>query len=160
MKLNRFTAFIARGGGWVLAQIPILLLAVSLPMATANGGLRPQHSLQWLGIGLSVLGAGLILAGFFALGSAFTPLPQPRDGATLKSDGVYAYLSHPIYAGLIAGSIGWSLWWGSAWGLAYCVVVALFFDRKVVHEEQRLRDRFPGYAAYARRVRRFIPRVY
>ena len=71
-----------------MAQILILLLAVSLPISTAGAGLRPQYLLQWLGIGLAILGAGLILAGFFALGSALTPLPQPRDGATLKSGGL------------------------------------------------------------------------
>ena len=37
---------------------------------------------------------------------------------------------------------------------------AVFFDRKARREERWLRSRFPKYAAYERRVRRFIPGIY
>ncbi len=35
-----------------------------------------------------------------------------------------------------------------------------FFHAKARHEERRLREKFPDYAEYERRVRRFIPRIY
>jgi protein-S-isoprenylcysteine O-methyltransferase Ste14 len=36
-------------------------------------------------------------------------------------------------------------------------VIALFFRLKSMREEVWLEERFPGYATYRRRTRRFIP---
>jgi protein-S-isoprenylcysteine O-methyltransferase Ste14 len=67
---------------------------------------------------------------------------------------------HPIYGGVVLASLGWSLTWLSLPGLAFCVVVALFFDRKSAFEERLLLGRFPEYAVYMARARKLIPWIY
>jgi protein-S-isoprenylcysteine O-methyltransferase Ste14 len=47
---------------------------------------------------------------------------------------------------------------GSLITLAVGAVTVAFFNAKAAWEEKRLAERYPGYAAYAARTPRFIPR--
>ncbi len=153
-------SFSERGGWWVVAQAPLLVLAIVLPPWTARGDGGFGHPLQWLGLALAAGGVLLVLAGLVALGRALTPFPHPREGARLVTRGLYGLVRHPVYAGLLVGALGWALAWLSVWGLAYSALLGVFFDRKARREERWLRSRFPEYATYARRVRRLIPGIY
>jgi protein-S-isoprenylcysteine O-methyltransferase Ste14 len=154
------SGFWARGGGWVLAQIPVLIGAVMVPSQTADSFSLIGVPAHIIGIAITVTGGIIVLAGALQLGEALTPLPHPRDGARLREEGIYRYMRHPIYSGLIVGSFGWALAWQSPWGIAYVVLVFLFFDRKAAREERWLRARYPGYDGYAQRVRKLFPGVY
>ena len=153
-------SFSARGGWWVVAQVPLLALAVVLPPWTARADGGFAHPLQWLGLALVAGGMLLILAGLVALGRSLTPFPHPREGAQLVTRGVFRLVRHPIYTGLLVGAFGWALAWLSVAGVACWAVVAVFFDCKARREERWLRSRLPEYAAYEGRVRRFIPGIY
>ena len=157
---NESKGFFSRGGWWVLAQVPLLILAFLIPIWSAEAGLAPWDPLQILGVLLVAAAGAAIGMAVFSLGESLTALPHPRDSATLNTQGIYALVRHPIYAAVILGVIGWSLWRMSILGLAYSILVAVFFDRKATDEERRLRARYPEYEAYARRVRRFVPWVY
>jgi protein-S-isoprenylcysteine O-methyltransferase Ste14 len=154
------SGFWARGGGWVLAQIPVLIGAVMVPSQTADSFSLIGVPAHIIGIAITVTGGIIVLAGALQLGEALTPLPHPRDGARLREEGIYRYMRHPIYSGLIVGSFGWALAWQSLWGLAYVLLVFLFFDRKAAREEVWLRTHYPAYSDYARRARRFFPGMY
>jgi protein-S-isoprenylcysteine O-methyltransferase Ste14 len=153
-------SFSERGGWWVVAQVLLLALAVVLPPWTARSDGGFGHPLQWLGLALTAGGMLLAFAGLVALGRALTAFPHPRAGARLVIRGVYRLVRHPVYTGLLVGALGWALAWLSVAGVAYSVLLAAFFDRKARREELWLRSRFPEYAAYERRVRRFIPGIY
>jgi protein-S-isoprenylcysteine O-methyltransferase Ste14 len=153
-------SFSARGGWWVLAQVPVLLGAFFLPLWTGVGVLAWDSAGQWVGFALTAAGGVVSLLGLVTLGDALSPYPRPRDGSALKQHGIYRLMRHPIYSGLMLGSIGWALWWGSVAGVAYGVIVIAFFDRKAAREESWLRDYHPGYAAYAQRVKKFLPGIY
>jgi protein-S-isoprenylcysteine O-methyltransferase Ste14 len=153
-------SFSERGGWWVVAQVPLLALAVVLPPWTRGSDGGFGHPLQWLGLALAGSGVLLVFAGLVALGRALTPFPHPREGAQLVTRGVYRLVRHPVYTGLLVGAFGWALAWLSVAGVAYSALLAVFFDRKARREERWLRSRFPEYAAYERRVRRFIPGIY
>jgi protein-S-isoprenylcysteine O-methyltransferase Ste14 len=144
----------------VVAQVPLLALAVVLTPSTTGSDGGFGHPLQWLGLALAGCGMLLVLAGLVALGRALTPFPHPREGAQLVTRGVYRFVRHPVYTGLLVGAFGWALAWLSGAGVAYSALLAVFFDRKARREERWLRSRLPEYAAYERRVRRFIPRIY
>lgn len=116
---------------------------------------------------LSVAGGGLIaagsllaLAGVFDLGRNLTPLPRPKDNATLVQTGAYRIVRHPIYSGLIMMVWGWALWAQDWFLMGYAVALFIFFDFKSRREELWLREKFPEYAAYQTRVRKLIPFVY
>jgi len=152
--------FTSRGGWWVLAQVPVMLVALVAPLAWGAGSFDAANALQIAGAVLTGLGSLLAIAGLASLGSALTPFPRPLATARLRQSGVYAWVRHPIYGGVILASLGWSMAWLSLPGILFVVIVVLFFDRKSAFEERLLRARFPEYAGYARRVRKLLPWIY
>jgi protein-S-isoprenylcysteine O-methyltransferase Ste14 len=152
--------FFARGGIWVLGQVSVTVLGAMVPVWTGHNDFAPDTPGEWIGAVLTAVGLLFSLAGLASLGRSLSPFPRPLDTAALHERGLYALVRHPIYAGLIVGSVGWALWWHSAWGLMFCAGFVVFFDRKAAREEAWLREKFPGYDAYARRVRRLVPWIY
>lgn len=105
--------------------------------------------------------SGLIaVAGFLALGRNLTPNPRPRDTGTLVRHGIYRFMRHPLYTSLVLGCLGWSLQRQSIPALAATVFLAWALDSKARLEERWLHERFPEYADYSQRVRRFLPWIY
>ena len=100
-------------------------------------------------------------AGLLDLRDALTLLPHPRDGAELVHTG-----GLPASAGTRSTADScWQRWAGSCVAgspaaLALSVVLLVFFRLKSGREEAWLRQRYPGYEAYARRTRRMIPFLY
>jgi protein-S-isoprenylcysteine O-methyltransferase Ste14 len=109
------------------------------------------------GIALIVVGLVLAIRGVVDLGGAMTPLPRPRDDAELVRTGAYALARHPIYGGLILVAFGWAILRASVIAIGMAAALAAFFGLKSVREERWLEARYPGYAAYRARTRRFIP---
>jgi protein-S-isoprenylcysteine O-methyltransferase Ste14 len=78
----------------------------------------------------------------------------------LAETGPYAHVRNPLYLGTLVVALGlviasrrWELGvlFAAAFGLIYLPVVEL--------EEQHLRDLFPAYSDYARRVPKLLPRL-
>ena len=147
-----------RGGYWVLTQVALMLLVLAL-------GLELRSPTAWPG----ALAAGAVLmfaGGTVALAGAVewrgkpTPFPRPSDDGRLLRDGIYGFLRHPLYAGIILLAVGWGLFCSSWPALVSALTLALFFDAKARREERWLREKFPDYSLYERQVRRFIPWVY
>lgn len=156
--MTRLPSLGPRGEGWVAIQV-VLLAAV----AATGWWLGPDWSgpLRYAGIFAGIMalagGAILVVRGLVDLGGALTPLPHPRDGARLVETGVYGLARHPIYGGLVLAAFGWSLMQASLAGLAAGALLLAFFTLKSSREEAWLMERFPGYADYRTRTRRFIP---
>jgi protein-S-isoprenylcysteine O-methyltransferase Ste14 len=114
-----------------------------------------------LGGGLLFL-AGILLAatGTFNLGKNLTPLPVPKDNATLIVDGAYRLVRHPIYSGIIFMAFGWGVWLNSWLTVFYALLLFIFFDIKSRYEERLLMEKFQKYAAYRTRVKKLIPFIY
>jgi protein-S-isoprenylcysteine O-methyltransferase Ste14 len=153
--------FGARGGWWVVVQLPLMLLAYLIPGWTGKAITGSMTSmLMNAGLVLSVAGALLAISGIAALGRWLTPFPQPLPESPLRTAGAYALVRHPVYSGVLFMAFGWSLYSLSIAGLAFDVVLFVFFDRKVVREEIWLAGKFSGYAAYRGRVKKLIPWCY
>ena len=150
--------FVKRGGLWVLGQGLLLCVVV-------GGGILCRD--QWHrfaltigGVSFLVIGAVCGVAGTVSLGRNLTPFPRPSTGASLVQTGIYGLIRHPLYTAVFSGSVGWALVWRSWPALAAALALAPLFDAKARREERWLREQFPEYATYERRVRRFIPWVY
>jgi protein-S-isoprenylcysteine O-methyltransferase Ste14 len=113
-----------------------------------------------IGAILFVAGAIVGILGVRALGSNRTHDPLPLPGGELIESGVFAYVRHPLYCSLILSGVGWSTLFGSIPAVMASVGLAILLDRKARLEERYLRERFPTYSAYARRVTRFVPGIY
>lgn len=153
-----------RGEWYVVVQVVLFAVVVlgprTLPGLPAWPGLA--FPAVWQLLGAVAIAAGLAVSVFaaFNLGAALTPLPHPKDEARLVVGGLYRFVRHPIYFGVILMAFGWAVFVRGWLTLAYAVVLIVFFDIKSRREEQWLRRKFPEYAAYQRRVRRLIPFVY
>jgi Phospholipid methyltransferase len=91
--------------------------------------------------------------GVLSLGSSFTPLPRPRARTHLRQSGIFRFVRHPVYGGVILIALGWSLA-EAPLGLLATALLALLFDLKARREEAWLSERFPEYAAYRARTPR------
>ena len=148
-------AFLQRGGGWVLAQSCLMLAGlVAGPLGRGSGASLPAT----LAGGLLVLvGAVFGVAGVRVLGRNRTIFPKPRSDSALIQHGIYRFVRHPLYTAVMALSAGWGLLWSSWAAVAVAAALAALLYFKALREERWLREQFPDYAGYARRVRRFVP---
>ncbi|HMV18367.1 MAG TPA: isoprenylcysteine carboxylmethyltransferase family protein [Zoogloea sp.] len=152
-----------RGEAYVMIQVALLVMLVFGPRTVA--GLPPwpaEAALPALIGGIALMAAGGLIAalGALRLGSNLTPLPHPKDGATLVVSGLYARVRHPIYLGLILSAFGWALFHQGWLTLGWAALLFVLLDVKSRREERWLADRFPAYADYRRRTRRLIPWLY
>ena len=141
-----------------MATQGVLLTAVALLAVCFRGGGFPIVVMA--GVALMLVGAIVSLAAAMTLGRNLTPFPKPSDSAQLVRHGIYAVIRHPLYTCVIMVAIGWALVWQSWPALLVAAILIPFFHAKAFHEERWLRERFPDYADYERRVRRFIPWIY
>ncbi len=117
---------------------------------------------------LRVVGAVILLCSFYLFFLTYRENPylspavriQTERGQTVISTGLYRYVRHPMYAGVIPLVIGTTFLLGSWYGLLGLVlVVGIAF--RAVREERVLRLELPGYEAYTTRVKyRLIPYVW
>lgn len=132
----------------------ILVAAVSLALQ----GLHPPL-LHLLGVALVV--AGLVLAGWAAasLGRALVPWPRPV-GHHIIDTGPFGWVRHPIYTGGLLCCLGLALA-VSWWLLVPTAALAVTWALKCRVEERMLLERFADYDAYCQRVRwRLCPGLY
>jgi protein-S-isoprenylcysteine O-methyltransferase Ste14 len=147
-----------RGGFWVLGQGVLLLAVIACSVIWHN---------QWRSALVTLWGAFLLLmsvvcgiAGAVALGRNLTPFPRPSSSTQLVQSGIYGLMRHPLYTAVICGAVGWALVWASWLALVAALALVPFFDAKARREERWLRQQFPEYTSYEKRVRRFLPGVY
>jgi protein-S-isoprenylcysteine O-methyltransferase Ste14 len=104
-------------------------------------------------------GLGLVIFSILKLGSSLTTSPIPKDDAKLKTDGLYKWIRHPIYTGLMVTTLGVALEAGSISKLFFVAGLIVLFDYKAKWEEAFLLKRYPEYRTYMSTTGRFVPRL-
>ncbi len=131
-------------------QTVIALVSVFWPAAV----LRPAPEGVWVGNVLQAVALGFLLAATLSLGRSFGIAPADRG---LRTEGMYRFVRHPLYASETLFYIGYllaNLSWTNVFGLVGAVVV---FIMRIRWEEQLIE----GYSAYAQQVRwRLVPYVW
>lgn len=142
------------GWAFVAGQVVLLVALVLLP----GGDDWPTPGWVWM------VGQVFVIAGFvvmivasLGLGRGLTATPVPNARGELITRGLYRYVRHPIYTGVLSIVVGLTLRSGSVVTFAVAVVTVVFFDRKARWEEGQLRERYPDYADYASHTPRFVP---
>ncbi len=152
-----------RGEGWVVVQL-VLLAGIGLAGLTAfpDAGWSGPSRVAAAGLGGLAIASGLLVAirGVLDLGASMSPFPRPGEANQLVERGVYRYVRHPVYAGLVVAGIGWGLVAASLPAIGLSLILLLWLDLKARREETWLAMRHPGYAAYRTRTRKFVPFLY
>jgi protein-S-isoprenylcysteine O-methyltransferase Ste14 len=142
--------------GWILVLVQLALLAAVFLLPEGSDWTTPA----WVSDGsraLSILGLVVVGIGLMNLGRSATPLPTPVSDGELRSNGLYRYVRHPIYDGVMALGVGSAIPSGSMSVAVAASALVVWLAIKSRWEERRLRARYSGYAAYASRTPRFIP---
>jgi protein-S-isoprenylcysteine O-methyltransferase Ste14 len=125
-----------------------MLLLLVLPPQPIGPGMRMVSTV------LTVAGTLLSAWCLYHLGRSFSMVATAR---ALRTTGSYAYVRHPLYAAETVMILGVILSHGSALAFGVGLVWLLLQIRRAQFEESILRQTFPEYEDYARRVPMLIP---
>jgi protein-S-isoprenylcysteine O-methyltransferase Ste14 len=166
---STFTAFYSRRLGARPGQLisavlrnvlglPLLglafVLAARQPTPRLLGESWLLDAAAWL---LFILGTGLILWSLLAIR---LQAAAPSVSDALVEHGLYAYVRHPLYDGVLL-ELGGAALVRPTWPmLLSCGLAAGWVIVQAWAEEQDLLQRLPGYKAYIQRVPRFVPRFW
>ena len=151
-----------RGEGWLVLQAFLLGAVLAACVLNPDTAGLPDPASTAVGLVLVLVGGVATLSGVFALRAAdsLAALPHPGPRASLVTTGAYAYVRHPIYAGLIALAFGASIARDSGSGLVATLLLAVVLDLKRRVEESRLSTRFPSYDDYRATTKALVPFLY
>lgn len=139
---------------WLLVGVQAVLLVLLIFFTDA-----PRSSYAILGTITQVIGWVILLVSFYDLRKSLTALPMPKENGVLQIHGLYRYVRHPMYVGVLTLCLGISL--SSTSLLKYCLLFGLFllFSYKSRYEERLLTEKYPGYKKYKSDIHRFIPKL-
>lgn len=138
------------GWGWFLVQT--LLLCAVFAAGAQFPGSTPYQWIPVIGMALTIASAFIAMAGIHAMRGYISVLPRPAPGSELVTTGIYRWVRHPMYCGLVMLSAGWAIWHISVPALLLTAVLAVFLKRKAALEDQWLAELHPGYREYAERT--------
>ena len=117
------------------------------------------HLGMYIGAALGVSGLILILMGWRRIYKAYWSKDQGQGA--LVTGGIYRYIRHPQYAGLLLMSLGMILDWATLPMLILLPVMAVMYTRLASREEADMIKEFgDDYRAYMAKTKRFIPCVW
>lgn len=138
----------------LLALFAQTLLPDVLPISSEPGILRLT------GVTLFTAGLGMAIIARLQLGRNWSDIESAGvlSGQIVVGEGLYRFVRHPIYTGDLLLLIGMQLALNS-WCVLLAISLVPVVFRKAVQEERMLIRRLPGYEAYCRRTKRFVPFV-
>ncbi len=121
-------------------------------------------AISWLGVVLLLSGMFFMVGGWYNLGEYFSTDSEVLYGQGVRKTGLYEYVMHPIYSGIIQCLVGASLAATSMIALAFAllVVAPLWLRRARYEEEILVKNLGTGYKEYAEEMkwRRLVPKVF
>jgi protein-S-isoprenylcysteine O-methyltransferase Ste14 len=150
------------GAGLVIA----VALGVAAPLLAKSGDVDPIGALDRtgvhvLGVVLFVLGLSAVVATQQTMGRSWRIGVDPGEQTGLVTGGPFRIVRNPIFTGMSITWIGLALIIPSvvAFASVATLMASLELQTRLVEEPYLLRAQGERYAAYARRVGRFLPRV-
>jgi len=104
-------------------------------------------------IGLIITGFGLVL-----VIAGWRPIYRSKEELVAK--GVYRYVRHPQYLGLILVTLGWLIHWPTILTVVMWPILVFMYYNLAKKEEKELEEKFgERYLLYKKNVPMFIPAV-
>lgn len=148
--------------------LTIYLLAPALGIPASTFGLQESHLWAYLlsRTGFISLGQGVYLVmavsvaliglGVVLLATGWRQVHAGRG--ELVTSGIYRYMRHPQYAGLILTILGFNIQWPTLLTLLMAPVLVVMYARLARREDRDLEDEFgDAYRKYAQAVNAFLP---
>ncbi|MDC7993855.1 methyltransferase family protein [Altibacter sp. HG106] len=116
---------------------------------------------QWVGYGLLALlisGGIIIVLGIVNMNDSLSPFPKPKTNGSLISHGIYYYVRHPIYIGIVISMVAYGGYTQSLVKILISLILLGVFYLKSDLEERYLLRKFEEYTQYKKKTGRFFPR--
>jgi protein-S-isoprenylcysteine O-methyltransferase Ste14 len=104
------------------------------------------------------LGFALITVAILQLNKNISPFPTPKQGSQLIQSGVFKYIRHPIYTGILLVAFCIAICNGSVWQCTTSFLLLILFYFKSSYEEKKLSKVFFEYNNYKQKAGRFLPK--
>ena len=113
---------------------------------------------MYINIGCAVVALALILSGWYTIYKKYWS--RETGKGALVTSGIYRYIRHPQYTGLLLMSLGMLIEWATLPMLILYPVMVLLYVRLAKKEERDMLAEFgDDYRDYMKRTKRFIPFV-
>ena len=153
-----------RENRWVIAVFFVVgLLDGYLPALTDrfNFWTIDHDTIRWLGVLAFAIGGSLRLWPVFAFGRRFSGLVAIQPGHALVTTGIYRFIRHPSYLGLLLTAFGWGLAFRAGVGLLLAAMMIPVLIARMNSEERLLESQFgEQYDDYRSHTSRLIPGIY
>jgi len=116
-----------------------------------------HETISQIGLITAIFGILIIVISLLQLNNNLSPFPTPKTGSKLIQNGVYKFVRHPIYTGIILMTFGYGLYLNSPYKVIIAIVLYILFYFKSSYEEQRLKSVFSDYENYKTKTGRFFP---
>lgn len=114
---------------------------------------------MYINIFCTVLAFTLILNGWYNIYKKYWS--KETGKGTLVKTGIYRYIRHPQYTGLMLLGIGMMIEWATLPLLILYPVMTIMYVRLAKREERDMIDEFgEEYRAYMKKTKRFIPFIF
>ncbi len=144
--------------------IPVLLVLRNSVVRDALHSLRfylvsSSMLLGFVGAVLCALGVGLAIWARVYLGRNWGMPMSRKENPELVTTGPYAFVRHPIYAGMLLAMLGSTIGQSFFWALPL-VLCGAYFIYSAWREEKLMIEQFPEqYPAYMQRTKMLLPFV-
>ncbi len=153
-----------RRNRWIFVPFTVISLAMAVLPPYLDGRnlwTTDEAVTPYIGLALFTLGGVLRIAPVFVLGSRFTGLVAIQEGHHLETGGLYRFIRHPSYAGLLLSIAGYVLVFRCWLGLLLVAAMLAVLVARMDAEEALLEGEFgEEYTSYKRRTWRLVPWVY
>lgn len=120
--------------------------------------LIPQW-IQWTLLVFIGIGIVIFIISIIQLNKNLSPFPTPRSDSQLVQTGLYKYIRHPVYTGILISFGSYALYSGSIYRLIITLILYLLFLVKSRYEEEQLMNRYDEYGTYRKKTGRFFPKI-
>ena len=99
----------------------------------------------------------IITVSLIQLNKNLSPFPSPKSGSKLITNGLYKYIRHPIYTGILFFAVGYALYINSFYKILISIFLGVLFYFKSKYEETKLIEFHKDYPIYKTTTGRFLP---
>ena len=120
----------------------------------------PEKPTAWsIGLVLTAVGVSIAIWARLSLGANWSGMVTLKSGHELIRAGLYRWIRHPIYTGILVGMAGSAVIVGRLRGWLGLLIVLASFYFKARREERFLRQEFgSGFDDHARNTGMFLPK--
>ena len=140
--------------GHLLVVIQFLCLAILI----FYPGKDVNSTATTIGTLIEFVAAILLASGLLNLKDSLKITPEPKLNGKFVSNGIYKYIRHPIYSGLILFAIAEVINKQSPIVIVACAILIIDLILKFKYEDRLLLGAYPEAAEYQKRVGALIPK--